>query len=139
MIYLALVKPHFMKKWLLVFILSFSLNWLWENFHSNLYIHFQSGEITSAVLLYASLVDALIITAAIFLFHHLPQTYQKIWLLVLALVATSVFIEWRALLMDRWAYNDLMPLIPWLNIGLTPTVQLGLTGYLTYFFFSRKN
>ena len=139
MICLVLARSHFMKKWFLVFILSFSLNWLWENFHSNLYVHFQGGQITPAVLLYASLVDALIITAAIILFRRLPLADQKIWFLILALVAISIFIEWRALLTNRWAYNNLMPIIPWLKIGLTPTIQLGLTGYLTHFFFFRKN
>jgi len=29
-------------------------------------------------------------------------------------------------------YNELMPIIPILNVGLSPTIQLGLTGYLAY-------
>jgi len=36
----------------------------------------------------------------------------------------AVAIELHALANQRWAYSDLMPIVPWLEIGLSPFVQL---------------
>ncbi len=47
----------------------------------------------------------------------------------------AVGIEQRALLLGRWGYKDIMPIIPYLKVGLTPVFQmtllLPLSVYLT--------
>jgi len=43
----------------------------------------------------------------------------------------ALTLEAWALHTGRWAYTNAMPLIPLIGLGLTPTVQLALTGYLT--------
>ncbi|MDA1169465.1 MAG: hypothetical protein O3A36_03950, partial [bacterium] len=54
----------------------------------------------------------------------------------------AVGIEWRALLFERWAYTDVMPIIPYLKVGLTPMLQmillLPLSMYLTKIFVRYK-
>ena len=52
--------------------------------------------------------------------------------MILILVAISIIIEHFALSAGRWAYNDFMPIIPFLSVGLTPTIELGLLGYLSF-------
>lgn len=118
-----------LKKLIFAFFIAFALNFVWENLHSFLYIHYKGGEITEFILLRASLVDALII-----FFLILPFVFLKkhSWLIILGGVIIAIIIELFALYTNRWNYTDTMPIIPIVNIGLTPTVQLGLLGYLTY-------
>jgi hypothetical protein len=39
---------------------------------------------------------------------------------------TAIAVEWAALADGRWTYNALMPIIPVLNVGLWPVVQISL-------------
>ena len=121
-----------MKKWILVFVYAFGLNLVWENAHHFLYVHYKGGVITEFILARAAVVDALIILGLILLFHitSIPKRYS--WLLIIAGVSVSIGIEYWALGINRWEYNDMMPIIPALQTGLTPTIQLGLLGYIVY-------
>jgi hypothetical protein len=56
--------------------------------------------------------------------------------LTLALVI-QVVVELEALASGAWVYNDRMPLIPWLNVGLTPVVQMPLL-VLPVFWLARR-
>ncbi len=40
--------------------------------------------------------------------------------------ACAAAIEWRALAFGRWSYSDRMPVVPVLNVGLWPFLQLTL-------------
>lgn len=42
----------------------------------------------------------------------------------------DVAIEMWALYTERWVYNSLMPIIPIIRIGLTPTIQLAVTDFI---------
>jgi len=121
-----------MKKIFFIFLLSFSLNLIWENLHSYLYIDYMDGAITEAILLRASIGDAIIITFLSLPFVFVPRLRNKSWLIVFAGILIGIFIELYALHTGRWAYNKYMPIIPILSIGLTPTVQLGILGYFSY-------
>jgi|SRR3989338_370883 len=127
-----------MKKVSLIFILSFFLNLIWENLHSFLYIGYMGGTITEFILLRASVADAIIITILSLPFMFVPSLKGKSWLIIFVGVLIAIVIELYALNTGRWAYNEYMPIIPILSIGLTPTIQLGLLGYLSYFVFSKQ-
>src|SRR3990167_3437728 len=101
-----------MKKIFFIFLLSFSFNLIWENLHFYLYAGYMGGTITEAILLRASVVDAMII--------------------IFIGIVVAILIELHALRTERWVYNEYMPIIPILFVGLTPTIQLGLLGYLSY-------
>ena len=120
------------KKLILIFAISFLLNWAWENLHSNLYIHYQSGAITQLILLRATLFDAVFITLAGIMFIKFTYFQKRQRYLLLFGFVAAVLIEIYALGSNRWGYNELMPIIPWFNTGLTPSIQLGLLGYITY-------
>ncbi len=115
-----------------IFVISFFLNLIWENLHSLLYVGYKGGAITEFILIRAALGDAVIITLLALLFIWKLRTPQESWLMVIAGVFVSIAIEWYALHTGRWAYNQYMPIIPLLDVGLTPTVQLGFLGYVSY-------
>lgn len=120
------------KKLLLIFLTAFGLNFLWESLHSHLYVHYQGSAITQMILLRAALVDATFITALAILFIKIGYfRRRKWWALVIGFVAAAL-LERFALAHGRWAYNDLMPIIPLLRTGLTPTIQLGLISYCIF-------
>lgn len=112
-----------------VFIMAFAANLVWENLHANLYVAYQGGAITEFILLRATLVDAAIITAMAAIFWRFEFLNKRLWLAFVTGIIISTGIELWALSTGRWSYNELMPLIPLLNIGLTPTIQLGLIAY----------
>ena len=119
-----------MKKLLLIFLCAFALNWIWENLHSRLY-YLPSGEpITQYILLRATFFDAIFITLLGALFLKVPFLKERKWYSLIFGFIAAFIIEKYALQTGRWAYNSLMPIIPLLNTGLTPTIQLGLLSYI---------
>lgn len=89
------------------------------------------GDITFLVLFEASLIDALIITILSVLFLKQSFFQKHSWIIIFVGILISIFIEWFALATGMWVYNSYMPILPFLGTGLTPTIQLGLLGYLS--------
>lgn len=119
-------------KLLAVFGFSFVLNFLWEHAHYVLYAHYKGGPITSGILLHATVVDAVIITLVGASLCFVPYLRQRGWLPLFILVLVAVGIELWALNTGRWAYQATMPLLPLIDTGLSPTMQLALTGWLSF-------
>ena len=113
-----------------VFIIGFISNWAWENLHSPLYFHPNGEDITQLMLLSAALMDAVIITAVAAVFLSSAYLRSRLWLAFVIGIAIAVAIERFSLVAQRWAYSELMPVIPMLETGLVPTVQLGLLTWL---------
>lgn len=114
-----------------IFILSFALNFIWEHLHAVLYASYKGGAITNAILLHATLVDALIITLLAVAYLYIPFLHRRLYLIVGALLAFAIATEWWALATGRWVYGPHMPIIPLLHVGLTPTIQLAVLGYVS--------
>lgn len=121
-----------LKKLILVFGISFLLNWVWENLHSVFYIHYQGQAITQLILLRAAFFDGFFITLMAVLFWQVDYFKQRFWYALIFGFVFAVLLERWALVTSRWAYNDAMPIVPLLGVGLTPVVQLGITAYLAY-------
>jgi hypothetical protein len=121
-----------MKRIILIILLAFLLNLIWENLHVFLYSNYMGGEITKFILLRATLVDAIIITIITMPFVLSRRLKRNSWLIILIGFAISIGIEFWALETGRWAYNELMPIIPYMSIGLTPAIQLGILGFVAY-------
>ena len=121
-----------MKKIFFIFLLSFSFNLIWENLHYYFYTDYMGGAITESILLRASVVDAIIITFLSFPFVFIAKLRNKNWIIIFIGIVVAILIELHALRTERWVYNEYMPIIPILFVGLTPTIQLGLLGYLSY-------
>lgn len=123
---------------LIIFLAVFILNLIWEELHSVLYLSYKEGDITHITLLRAALFDATVITLSAFpLILWESNSYSRCrsltptLLFVGALILFAILLEKWALGSGRWVYADAMPLIPFLGVGLTPTIQLGLLGYIS--------
>lgn len=127
-----------MKKLTISFLIAFALNVVWENLHSVLYVHYKGGVITEFMLLRAAFFDAVFIILLILPFFLISKLSKYSWVIIPLGITLSVLIEYWALEMSRWAYTQAMPIIPILKTGLTPTIQLGLLGYITYLLVFRK-
>jgi hypothetical protein len=121
-----------MKRIFSIFIIAFILNAIWENLHSVLYANYMGGKITEFILLRATLADAITIVIITLPFLFFPTLKKHNWLIILIGFILAVGIERYALSAGRWAYNALMPIIPFIAVGLTPAIQLGLLGYISF-------
>ena len=121
-----------LKKVVLIFVVSLGLNFLWENLHAGLYLHYQGQQVTELILLRAALFDALVITLIFLTIIAIPamRKFAVLWICSIALVF-AILLEVYALNTDRWAYTAIMPLVPLLKTGLLPTVQLALTAWVS--------
>ncbi len=123
-----------------VFLVGWLLNLLWENLHVFLYEHSRDTLFTQIdqlerfiILLRASIFDATFIVVVTAIAVSIPFLKKyRTWFISIAGVIFAIWLEMHALGTGRWAYNSLMPVIPILNVGISPTIQLGLTGYLAY-------
>ena len=128
-----------LKKVVLIFIIAFGLNFLWENLHAGLYLHYQGQTITQLILIRAAIFDALFITALFWLIVALNSTRKNLWLWMLTIsLLFAITLEVYALQTDRWTYQKLMPIVPWFKTGLTPTVQLAITALISLWAVSQK-
>lgn len=118
-----------LKSFLLLFLFAFSLNLIWENIHSFLYVHYKGGSITEQILLFAAFADAVFIT----LLGVLARLLERARVIILGGLLLAISIEKWALLTGRWEYSYLMPIIPLIETGLTPTLQLAVSGYISYY------
>lgn len=111
-------------------IVSFLLNFLWENAHVPLYTH-PSGEImTQTMLTIATLGDVLILSVFTALWWYVPLLRRHYTFVIPLGLITAFVIEKYALGVGRWAYAPAMPIVPFLNVGLSPIVQLATTGFI---------
>lgn len=121
-----------MNKIVAIFLSAFILNVIWENLHVFLYSNYMGGEITEYILLRASLFDALLVTIILLPFLHFPVLKDRSWAIIIIGITVAIFNEWYGLGTGRWVYNSFMPIVPIIETGITPTLQLGLLGYITY-------
>lgn len=138
-------NKFFMKKIIIIFFLAFGLNFIWEISQSFLYTpHFSGTTNFITVHLRASLGDVLMIFIILSLdafilgrvFHQKPK---KVRLLAIACTGfvLALAVEKYALASGRWSYNSLMPIIPGLNVGLTPIFQMILFPLIIFLFWSQ--
>ena len=117
---------------LILFILGFGLNFLWENLHFGLYASNTIGISENWLLWYASFVDAIIILGVYLILSLLNKKviwkFSKKNLILFSglLVVVAILIELRAIITGRWIYGTSMPTI--FRIGLSPLIQLAITG-----------
>lgn len=131
MMHMRLYDTSIVLRLICVFTISFALNFVWEHLHSLLYVHYQGGPITDAILFRATLGDALFITALSIPFYRIRFLSKRVWIVIPVAILGAICLELFALSTERWAYSNLMPLVPYIKTGLTPTIQLGLLGYIS--------
>lgn len=109
---------------------SFLLNFLWENAHAHLYKHHLGETITQKVLIIATLGDVLILSLFVALWWYIPLLRRHYTFVIPLGLIVAFAIEKYALGVGRWAYGPEMPIVPLLNIGFSPMMQLATTGLI---------
>jgi hypothetical protein len=116
----------------LLFGLSVGINYCWEMVQMPLYRNMPFDEVSSWVMCFrASLGDGVIILAiwsvgyVIFRERHwVAFKADRLTVLLLAGTVIAVTIEVHATNTGRWSYSSYMPLIPPLDVGLSPVLQM---------------
>jgi len=122
-----------------IFLFSYSFNFIWESFHS---VFLYQGHNFNAIkyvpmISYVSIIDGLLILsmyiAVSILWKDLlwikRMDRRQVYTVIVLGILIAAFIEYRALFLQaKWSYNPLMPTI--LGIGLSPLLQLSITGIL---------
>jgi len=122
-----------------IFLWALVLNFVWEVAHSRLYAHFWGGPIGYLILIGAAVLDGLAILAMIYLVRRLFPDKYRLGVLVVGGIGVAVVVERVATALGLWEYRPAMPIVPVLNTGLTPTVQLGLlAGVVFWIVFKRR-
>ena len=68
----------------------------------------------------------------------MPFFKKRLYIALIFGFAFAVCLELFALSTSRWGYTVAMPLIPYLKVGVSPSLQLGVTALLTYFLVLKK-
>ncbi len=95
----------------------------------------------------ATVWDAIIITGMYLIFKAAFGDYFWInnlnWKKVLPVIVlglfVALFIEERALYDGRWAYNELMPIVPFSHAGLSPVLQMMFLPVGTFYLVAKLN
>lgn len=109
---------------------AFGLNWVWEMTQMFAF-DAKPGSSRAEVFLFctlASVVDAGVTAAIYAALKSLLRLDGATFYLAAAFWGAwcAVFFEWLARLFNLWSYNERMPVIPFLETGLLPFVQLTL-------------
>ncbi len=138
-----------------VFAAGFLVNLIWEALHVSLYHGGSYLPIDASVfsvwlwptLLHVSTIDGLCILALYavvaflrrdFFWIQSPSGRDMALVVFLGLVIAS-FIEVQGLAGGKWGYGPLMPIVPILEVGLTPFLQLAATALLSFFLVRRNS
>ena len=121
---------------------AFVLHWSWETFHSVAYVN---TNVPLPQRFWHCLPMAIVDTAwsgAIVLLGLAAATTQRVrsavWILpVVAGAISATAVERFAITTGRWTYNELMPIVPLVNVGLWPVVQMSVLPGLSLYVASR--
>lgn len=109
-------------------IITFLLHFIWENAQASLYVGYQSFSQNFPMCLVGTIGDVaitLFVLAFIWFFKKdMPQTTADFLALAIIGFMLAVMIEQNALLVGKWNYASAMPIIPRINVGLTPIMQM---------------
>ena len=124
----------------MIIVLAFLLNFSWELLQMPLYksSSFTLNHITFCAL--GSVADVIMVLLIYFglavIFKNplwiYPLQWQRVVLIIFIGGTGAISSEIRQLTLGNWAYSDSMPLIPILNVGLSPVFQFMILPTLIY-------
>ncbi len=124
-----------------VFIWAFLLNFAWELIQMPLY---QGSSYSISFISFcalASVADAIMVLLLYLVFSFILKNMfwveflntQQIIVIILTGGTGAILSEIRHLSLGNWAYADSMPIIAYLNVGISPVLQFMVLPLLTYY------
>ena len=115
-----------------LFFIAYFLNLVWENVQKPLFTGFEAFWKSGLTCYSAAFGDALIILGIYFLIALMRGKYywfrirtkDEIVLLLIFGFIVAVLFEKFALATGRWGYAASMPVVPFLNVGIIPILQM---------------
>lgn len=145
-LYFYLLKQSTHKKTFKLFafrvaILAFLLNFAWELIQMPLYQGSSYSISFIGFYALASVADAIMVLLLYFGFALILKNMfwieflntQQIIVVILTGGIGAVLSEMRHLSLGSWVYDDSMPIIPYVNVGISPVLQFMILPLLTYF------
>ena len=134
-------KKVFNKFIFIMITLSFLLNFAWELIQIPLYKNPANHTNHIAFCALASLADVLMVLLLYFglalifknSFWIQQLKLRRIVIVVLIGGAGAILSEMRHLFLGSWAYDNSMPIIPLVNVGIAPVLQFMILPLLIYF------
>ncbi len=129
-------------------VLAFLLNFAWEVIQIPLYKGSSYSIEQIAFCALASVADAIMVLLIYFCFALVYKnplwvqnlTAPRIFILMLVGVAGAIVAEIRHLSAGNWAYDKSMPILPGVDVGLSPVLQfMLLPSFIYYLSYKRKN
>jgi len=134
-------KKIFKRYVLIMAVTSFIFNEVWELVQMPLYYSafYNLGHIIFCTL--GALADTIMVLLLYFSFAFIyknifwiaQRNWFKIFVVMLTGAVGAVLSEKRHLLLGSWAYDQSMPIVPFVNVGLSPFLQFFLLPVIIYF------
>lgn len=127
-------------------VLAFLLNFAWEVIQMPLYKDASYTIEHIAFCALASVADAIMVLLIYFCFVFIYKkplwveefTSTRIFILMLVGAVGAIVAERRHLSVGTWAYDNSMPLLPVVGVGLSPVLQFMLLPALIYYLSYKK-
>lgn len=121
--------------------IGFSLNFIWENLHSVLYTNINPLMHILPYYTLSTLGDIIAILVLYWIMAKIRknnlwiQALNKkdaLWLLLFGAII-AVFVEIICVILRLWSYGPNMPVVPLINVGLSPLLQMMFLPLLTFY------
>jgi hypothetical protein len=120
---------------------GFSVNYVWEMVQMPLFIGMKFSDpyawlicarasVGDAAILLVILSGGRLLFGSVTWFRNLST--PKLLYLILAGAFVALGIEKLSIVLDRWEYSHLMPVIPGVQVGLVPVIQMVLLPYVSF-------
>lgn len=113
-------------------IVSLLLHFAWESWHVRFYSGYENLSPYLPLALWASIADVFYVLGAVLFVSLFKEGIG--WLAkpkradLFGLATTgffiAIFVEYKAMIFEKWHYLETMPIIPWLEVGLSPILQM---------------
>lgn len=118
------------KFYLILAVTAFGMNWIWEMAQMFAF-EIKPEESRSQVFLFCTLASVIDAAVTIVIYHLVSRfnlSNQILFYLSAALLGAlcAAFFEWFAFRFELWRYNQAMPIVPLIGVGMLPFVQLTL-------------
>lgn len=126
------LKMKTLYHYIILLSVTFIPHYMWENAHIGLYGGYEALPFSDHITIFATVGDVAYTLFAVLFFALFKKNLN--WfsktkscdyiLLALFGFLISLFVEYKALILGKWFYLPAMPIIPFLNVGLSPILQM---------------
>ena len=126
-----------------IIVSGYLLNYIWEKSHIALFKDYEVfvSRLPLPTAMYTSLVDVCMILLIYFL---IAATRKKLFWIenfdksavaksIIFGSAIAIAIELQGLAQNKWTYNEFMPIIPLIKVGLSPVMQMIVLPITTFY------